>query len=1223
MSFWEKHWEYFGLRLPAGVPEPVGLWRFGVSQSSGNNAWSLDISGRAHHIEPSPGPGSMAWPVTKFYGLIGATTPNLGWNNDEFNLFIDPNPNELRIAKFDDGSGDASLTIEYLSTLNATGAEVSGWGDFACLRRASSGPPSRNHLYNVPVNVPFWPPQASYQFFSEYDGGVDCAFSFDIPFVRDKDVIYIALTISADGYTKKLYLNGVLAKTVTTGCRAEKPSTGDPSFTDFTVGRSDFGFPHPGINFGIRAFAFVMNDDQILESYQYWKSGLAGTLGPQWSKNITDDDGRFFLPNGGRTFDTRMIPAVGTSNSFDDPTNHRHWGAARDGSLHVNGETTLAPGDTDFDLGTIASGLNRRAWRDDQEPHALIADANPFPGTLTYPVDGTIRMTTGPSTGGWTREAWIASALRWYLEGDFVLDIDVANLSKTSGTSFHTGIAVGFNVGGTEGQNSFRIGYQDIGGVTQWEKSRFDNGVYGGNATLATVATAATLRIQRTGSSLRAWVDEGGGFVEVGSAVSPAFGAQRVFVYVQILQDTATGTADYSNMILQSGTISKLIGWAAVPGAAGTPINPAETYRGTQGPMPTGEIAVVCGSDARDTPSGTITEELFRYGGVSFIDKENDKLWFRLQADFLGLLTNSQTVHANERNRRVRFDNGLLLVCSDVGGGSEGDGSWHIDFTTGRVRLVQQSAGGNPGNQYGGAAERSVDAVARANDGLSYANPDSPAWSIAGSRDAYDCAIFRDGFLEYTAWALESTRCCLLRRDIRNLLGSPNRLFLDPSSFIGLCEFDNNGRLYYSDDSTLYSVNRASWEPAMGGPGFPDVYSGYNNSEAIPGTLSHHGQRRIVIIERGALTDVYLVRDEGVYKHLSWPNNSFVLYYGKVGSGAAYEILPDHDFLTAIATDGDNIAVAMGHGFRSEDLVTTDFEDDYENGTIEGTQDLGNGSANEASGALSLTCPNGVNCAWNTTSGGTYNGPIVYHELGTIQPNPSNIVRFELRLESFVKSGIDSGKFAGLTLWRNRDQAYRFGYRTEPAVSQIILHLLKRDPLTSVNYGGVLGTRNTANVAAPSPGNEHIYRIYWNPHDYPVLIYEGTTFVLAGRSMSFFYSVDDGATFTNLWHPRQGQFEDFRIEPSTNDGRIGFFTYTYDITTGYGGVVASASYIRAQDMGQQKGPVVLINPEIDEVSETQETIDVENDDDQNIGLLYVPISIAIGPDGRGVGPQAV
>jgi hypothetical protein len=153
-----------------------------------------------------------------------------------------------------------------------------------------------------------------------------------------------------------------------------------------------------------------------------------------------------------------------------------------------------------------------------------------------------------------------------------------------------------------------------------------------------------------------------------------------------------------------------------------------------------------------------------------------------------------------------------------------------------------------------------------------------------------DCLI--DGEYEYRAIAMADWTVGGLfihKKKYAYPLATPTSTKTSIMTAMRHCKFDQTtGDLYYVDESAMYSTSRAIWE-VMGAT--------FNNEESVslPGTRSLDSQYEFV----GSNGTIYMIDDNAVWSN-PWPDSWFKLY-GKIGSGALHEIIPDVTKLCSIS----------------------------------------------------------------------------------------------------------------------------------------------------------------------------------------------------------------------------------------------------------------------------------------------------------------------------------
>jgi hypothetical protein len=1106
MAFFQRYYNHLGLEMPTGVQAPEALYRLdGLDQSiidRTGNGHDLDGGGPANIFEPAP------------FGLRGfqASAPNILANGINGVFPTDPNPGALRIAKDITGVGNASLTIDAIVHIRA----VVNFAPVvtACWKAAGVlGTADVNFLWDLRTNGL----GGNWQLYYEFGTGGTYGTNF-LDFgtnEKSRDVtVLVTMTQSADGQTRKLYLDGALKSTITAQ-RAEKHTAGNAQSLLF-CGNWTFE-AMKGVGISLRITAQEMTATQVASVADSVIGGRIAPVGPLWSKNTFDTDGKRFL-DGTQINDVHHAESNLTDSFW---TGIGHYGADYTGQLRFNGTACAFA-----DFGTIASGLRRTAWADETNPMAAQAV---LAGSYSFPSDGVIRMTTGAANPGFIVDQNISSNLRWYiLAGNFDFRGAYSNFSPT-GNDLCAGWFLFSNIGGVEGSSGVRLRRCRVGGVEYYEVATFQNGVFGNQTLLGTADTAGILRAVRTSGSFTFY---GGatGTTQIGPALGGlGFGQEDLFVMAQLVQNNTTGSCDFASPTMFSGSTSSLIGWARNA-------NP-DQYRGNTGPMPT-DLVVTAHGDEKSLGVGGIGQWDFDHGGLSIIDGTNQKLWMQLNQVTNNAIFGVGTT-AGEMQLKTRFRNGVLMGAHFTLSGTDQGGGYVIDFSTGSFRVATGGAGNpQPGEMYSGSFQRSVDPIARANDALNYNRSDA-SWTTQ-TKDILDVDMWFDSGKEYYAFGT-ATGLTVLRQtrwDIDGQYGintADDCVSNDSNTMVALAFDQSNGRLFFMASNSLYSADKTTWEAAMPAGSFAT-----DDGEALLGTEGRpFSQRRIIIIG----SDVYVARDEGVYRHEAWPANSLALYYGKSGSGATHEILPDYDRVISIAGDSQNLAIAMAKDF---DTATTVFLDNFDNSTVDLQTDASGGSFSESGTKLSIICP-AASSTW----------PIAYEQVSTQYSSPVGLIRFETRLEQLTRSGQDC--HAGLVVAANRNFMLHFGF-----IDIGLVYVLLEGVYRGVFKAGIDTTG--AGVSDPNT-TPHIYRLYWNPQDYPIAIENLSAFV-APKSLSFWYSLDDGSTFTILHGPINGRFADFTVD------WFGCFARNFSTNPS---VTADFSYLKMEDFTGGTGPVAVID----------------------------------------------
>ncbi|MHC4619224.1 MAG: hypothetical protein ACYTEQ_15880 [Planctomycetota bacterium] len=442
--------------------------------------------------------------------------------------------------------------------------------------------------------------------------------------------------------------------------------------------------------------------------------------------------------------------------------------------------------------------------------------------------------------------------------------------------------------------DSFRIARYNEGGTNKYYKSAVNNGSVVGLATGVTSDTSGKLRLTRTGTTLRAYYWTGSWTQLGGDETGATIGSDDVFVQFALTAGSAAtdGRIDLKNFVINSGTTSNKAGWAREATGAN---------RGTQADMPT-NLGVV-----------TVSE------GVDLLDLDNNKLWMR----FVRVANNIVFTSLTNEPRRTAWDDGLLMIGQGSGAleTQEGMGTL-VDFTLDQSRIYRETAS-IPGTFYGTQEERATGAIARRNDALGWAGSDA-AWEIPDYR-VHDVDIHRASGFEFHAMAtVEGVGVGKLQRGYRQ--SSPTVLTSKSTEVTAMraVQLDpSTGELFYMDDTTLHSVDKATWEGVMV---TTQVFTAVT-TKAIPGTRYTWWEPVYHFVRVG--TKIYVPSHEGVYM-VDWPGGSFVLQYGDADSGAVFPILPVYTSIVTIAhaLDGATNVLACGLHSDASSLVTINLDTD-------------------------------------------------------------------------------------------------------------------------------------------------------------------------------------------------------------------------------------------------------------------------------------------------------
>jgi hypothetical protein len=575
-----------------------------------------------------------------------------------------------------------------------------------------------------------------------------------------------------------------------------------------------------------------------------------------------DSDGESMLTSG-EVVDVFLIDT--TTGSFGNPVANDHWGAAKDGQFYANG-LVCGPGD----FGTVIGGFRTSAWRfSGQDPHGL------QDGTTVFSLVADDQLRIQGTWPAWASPGGIAHSYhRWVLEtGDFDIQVDFLNYVVNAGSEGESRLAV--TAHGPGGTNQFYIN-RDANGT--YRTARVVDSGYASLGTVGTSDTSGKLRITRVSGVLTAYKWNGSGWDQVGATYSHANLNGEMHVNVGSSGNNNTNTdITFSNFTINVGTTTSRAGWYRESSGAD---------RGTQQSMPDSLVAVC--SEA----------------SVTLVDLANNKMWMR----FIRSGNNALHYYSSygQRPWKVKWSNGLLMIAhgSSPTQSEEGGAIW-VDFTWDQIRIHRQAVSTVCGGYYGGTGTKPNGQIALRNGNYSYSG-DYDEWAILDYR-VYDVDILHAGDYEYRAV------CC---NDGIRMFKVKRWYPLDPvglenssgpeSSRMVWCEIDKtDGELFYMDATTLYSRDKTGagqgWEDWMTGGVWAAQYS-----KALPGTRQFEFQLRPARIE----PYIFLPAIEGVYR-VDWPTGSWELFYGKVGSGATHEVLPDYDMVVAVAVGQDDLAESL------------------------------------------------------------------------------------------------------------------------------------------------------------------------------------------------------------------------------------------------------------------------------------------------------------------------
>lgn len=268
--------KYFPTTNPSGVTNPpLAVWQFDSPDD-----WLVDrtVNGRDLSVVT----GTFEFLRDEAMGLVGAY---FGSGDHEL---IAPDEEALRIAQDELGTDDASLTLEAIvNPTSYDGAIFDCAGDGESL--------ATNYLWTLGTT---WDDAGvrKYWSFLEYGGGANASVS-STAIARLNTLMYLAMTISADGLTFKFYIDGVLVGTGTATHRAEKNSAGG-NVQRLRIGRrAADNYDYKGLVCGLRITNETFADADVAEAWDSIKGYSLDQYEPISPAAFADEVK--FLPAGG------------------------------------------------------------------------------------------------------------------------------------------------------------------------------------------------------------------------------------------------------------------------------------------------------------------------------------------------------------------------------------------------------------------------------------------------------------------------------------------------------------------------------------------------------------------------------------------------------------------------------------------------------------------------------------------------------------------------------------------------------------------------------------------------------------------------------------------------------------------------------------------------------------------------------------------------------------
>jgi len=602
-------------------------------------------------------------------------------------------------------------------------------------------------------------------------------------------------------------------------------------------------------------------------------------------KGLNDGDGREFI---GYT----SIRQVLLYDATQDPWHTHgagHYGAGRDGKLYYDG-VECGPGA--FSVGSPAA-LNDTAWT---RPGGLVDRfSSAHAPELTYPVAGTVRF--APSGTG-AQLAAVSTALRWYLVGDFDVQIDFNVISAGS-----AGTDGGLEMQALLDPNNVFYVRRKLWGGNFYDKDVRNNGSWVSYASVSTSNMSGKLRLTRVGSQVRSYYWSGSAWVQIGSTYTMTYNRPVFLSIGYYCQNTPSGVDfELSNFTINSGTTTNLIGWARE--AAGT-------YRGSQAEFP--EHALISSSGQ----------------GFDIIDVDTQKLWM----SFRGATGNLVAGDANYYIRQLAMKDGVLFVAFrtfDAHGVVNGWAAW-IDFTLDFMRLHRGPTYNDAGLIYNVELTTGVWPRDSANGCIAFRNNArgfyaayTLNWRFQNDRANW-CDLLHDGDHQYRAvannggayvarwrrWRFEGTNEAHL-----NTPDSGLSTVTTAVQWIGFAPTTKD--LVYHDRTKVYIVTWSNLSTILSGGGGTWTE---DNEYTLAGTVSAYDlvkEAQDKMLFYGGY--LWYARVQGVYR-MDMGTGASTLFYGKVGSGATHEVLPDYSTIVSLHLGADGVTPVLLVGLTYPDRV--------------------------------------------------------------------------------------------------------------------------------------------------------------------------------------------------------------------------------------------------------------------------------------------------------------
>lgn len=563
----------------------------------------------------------------------------------------------------------------------------------------------------------------------------------------------------------------------------------------------------------------------------------------------TDSDGKYYL---GDSDIMSVLYVDSTLVPWNTPT-AGFYGIGRDGRWYYDGQQAQ-PGN----FGTLAGGFNNRSWMiGGQEP---LGNFKSSVTSLAMVADDKIRLSgVGIVNGEWCP---LRSNCRWYLTGDFDIQVSFENYSASGGTD--GGFALAVN-GPCDGAQEVYIRRHLAG---QYDTDVKLNNSWVNYASVGTSHTSGRLRIVRSGSSVSRYYWNGTSWTQLGSTYAWHAGTvhARVFIF-------GTGsfnvTVDAFAFTINSGAWTNYCGWAR---------EAASATRGSKVDFPLHALVVATRTS------------------LDIIDADTSRLWMRFTRAVDNILHAWSSATPSPVYMVMR--DGVLFVSHRSPPEQADEGSaLRIDFNLDWVRIHR-----NVGSTVTGGHNKSVSgnnmwprdtthgSMQMRNLSKSYWD-DLDKWQLQTNRvnatEIYFASPWEYRFVatnngvsgfRWKRWYLEG--------DTDSHFNTPSRGTSGSGEFHWIAVDPVTQDLLYTSLSTLYVAHESTWKAGV-------IYAGgswvADHQWTIPGSSISPTYNRGGVIDSGYL---YMNRNEGVYRVEIATGTSEHLY-GTAASSATCKILPD------------------------------------------------------------------------------------------------------------------------------------------------------------------------------------------------------------------------------------------------------------------------------------------------------------------------------------------